>query len=75
MDAVSCLDYVTIGCASLARENEVGGSWGQKVHILHVNVQDFVLCLVVIIELFQSNCFSYTVRRMITNRSSGTLCR
>ena len=23
---------------SLARENEAGGSWGQEVHILHVNI-------------------------------------
>ena len=51
-------DY--IGRASLARENEAGGSCGQEVHILHVNVNDFVLFLVVIIELFQSNYFSYT---------------
>ena len=29
---------VTIGRASLARENEAGGSWGQEVHILHVNI-------------------------------------
>ena len=29
---------VTIGRVSLARENEAGGSWGQEVHILHVNV-------------------------------------
>ena len=28
----------TIGRASLARENEAGGSWGQEVHILHVNI-------------------------------------
>ena len=61
-----------IGRVSLARENEAGGSWGQKVHILHVNV---VLFLVVIIELFQSNNFSYTVRKIITSKSSGTLCR
>ena len=27
-----------IGRASLARENEAGGSWGQEVHILHVNI-------------------------------------
>ena len=27
-----------IGRVSLARENEAGGSWGQKVHILHVKV-------------------------------------
>ena len=27
-----------IGRASLARENEAGDSWGQEVHILHVNV-------------------------------------
>ena len=27
-----------IGPVSLARENEAGGSWGQEVHILHVNV-------------------------------------
>ena len=29
---------VSIGRVSLARENEAGGSWGQEVHILHVNV-------------------------------------
>ena len=29
---------VAIGRVSLARENEAGGSWGQEVHILHVNV-------------------------------------
>ena len=28
----------TIGPASLARENEAGGSWGQEIHILHVNI-------------------------------------
>ena len=27
-----------IGRASLARENEAGGSWGQEIHILHVNI-------------------------------------
>ena len=27
-----------IGRASLARENEAGDSWGQEVHILHVNI-------------------------------------
>ena len=26
------------GPASLARENEAGGSWGQLVYILHVNI-------------------------------------
>ena len=29
---------VSIGRASLACENEAGGSWGQEVHILHVNI-------------------------------------
>ena len=29
---------IAIGRASLARGNEAGGSWGQKVHILHVNI-------------------------------------
>ena len=28
----------TRGRVSLARENETGSSWGQEVHILHVNV-------------------------------------
>ena len=32
-----------IGRVSLGRENEVVGSWGQEVHILHVNIYDFVL--------------------------------
>ena len=27
-----------LGRASLARENEAGGSWGQEVHLLHVNI-------------------------------------
>ena len=27
-----------IGRASLARENEAGRSWGQEIHILHVNI-------------------------------------
>ena len=27
-----------IGRASLARENEAGGNWGQEVHLLHVNI-------------------------------------
>ena len=26
-----------VGRVSLARENEAGGSWGQEVHIRHVN--------------------------------------
>ena len=46
-----------IGRVSLARENEAGGSWGQEVHILHVNIYDFVLFLVVIIELFPNSVF------------------
>ena len=33
--AVGC---TPIGPASLARENEAGGSWGQEVNILHVNI-------------------------------------
>ena len=31
-------DELTIGRASLARENEAGGCWGQEVNILHVNI-------------------------------------
>ena len=46
-----------VGRVSLARENEPGGSWGQEVHILHVNMQDFVLFLVGIIELFPTSIF------------------
>ena len=33
-----CVSFYTIGPASLARENEAGGSWGQEVHLLHVNI-------------------------------------
>ena len=33
-----------IGRASLARENEAGGSWGQEVHILHVNIYRALFC-------------------------------
>ena len=35
---VKLLEHLCIGRVSLACENEAGGSWGQKVHILHVNV-------------------------------------
>ena len=45
------------GRVSLARKNETGGSWGQEVHILHVNISDFVLFLVIIIELFPNSIF------------------
>ena len=36
-NAISAIQ-MRIGRVSLARENEAGGSWGHKVHILHVNV-------------------------------------
>ena len=49
---MSVFDWRVIGPVSLARENEAGDNWGQEVHILHVNVRDFVLFLIVIIELF-----------------------
>ena len=48
---------MSIGRVSLARENEAGGNWGQEVHKLHVNIYDFVLFLVVIIELFPYSVF------------------
>ena len=38
-------------------ENEAWGSWGQEIHILHVNIYDFVLFLFVIIELFPNSVF------------------
>ena len=31
-------DHMLIGRVNFARENEVGGCWGQEVHILHVNI-------------------------------------
>ena len=46
-----------IGRVSLAQENEAEGSWGQEIHNLHVNILDFVLFLVVIIELFPNSVF------------------
>ena len=46
---VNTMYIVSIGRVSPARQNEAGGSWGQEVHILHVNI---VLFCVVIIELF-----------------------
>ena len=36
--AVATQNNLRIGPASLAHENEAGGSWGQEVHILHVNI-------------------------------------
>ena len=58
-NALSCSDagFMVIGRASLARENESGGSWGQEVHILHGNIYDFVLFWVVLIELFRNSVF------------------
>ena len=53
---------------NLARENEVGG---RKSIFSMLTYR--TLFLVVIIELFQSNYFSYTVRRIITSRCSETL--
>ena len=38
-------------CKSRARER----GWGQEIHILHVNIEDFILF--VIIELFPNNVF------------------
>ena len=46
-----------IGRVSLASEKRGWDSWGQEVHILHVNLSDFVLLLVVIIELFPNSLF------------------
>ena len=46
-----------IGLVRLARENEAGGSWGKEIHILHVNIYDFILFVVVIIELFPNSVF------------------
>ena len=47
----------SIGRVRLARENEAGGSWGQEILILHVSIKEFVLFLVVIIELFPNSVF------------------
>ena len=44
-----------IGHVSFALGNEVGGSWGQEVHILHVNYR--TLFLVVMIELSLNSIF------------------
>ena len=51
------LFLVIIGPASLARENEAGGSWGQEVHLLHVNIIGLSFVLVVIIELSGNSVF------------------
>ena len=59
--ALVSLDRLSVGCGtgrvSIARENEAGGSWGQEIDILHVNIKDFVLFLVVLIELFPNSVF------------------
>ena len=60
---------------SLARENEAGGSWGQEIHILHVNIQDFVLFLFVIIELFPNSMFQLYCPKDYCKQNNGTLCR
>ena len=41
-------------CKSRARKRG-WGTWGQEVYIIHINIWDFVLCLVVIIELFRNS--------------------
>ena len=38
LQTILLLRVLLIGRASLACENEAGGSWGQEVHILHVNI-------------------------------------
>ena len=54
---MSLLTICTIERVCLARENEAEGRWGQEDHILHVNILDFVLFLIVIIELFPNSIF------------------
>ena len=56
-----------IGRASLARENETGG----RKSIFSMLTYRTVLIFVVIIELFQSNYFSYTVRMIIYTLTYG----
>ena len=41
----------------MSRAKTRQGGWVQEVHILHVNIQDFALVLVVIIELFLNSVF------------------
>ena len=51
------LSHLAIGRVSFARENEAGGSWGQKIPIFHFNIYNYVLFLFVIIELFPNSVF------------------
>ena len=46
-----------IGRVSLAAKTRLGAVGVQEVHVLHVNIKDFVLFLVVIIELFPNSVF------------------
>ena len=49
--------YVLLrACKSRARKRG-WGRWGQEVHILYVNIHNFVLFLVVLIELFPNSVF------------------
>ena len=66
--------FVYRPCNFPARK-EVEGTWGQEVHFLHVKRYDFVLFLVVIIGLSPNCVYNYIVQRIITSRSSVTLCR
>ena len=53
--------FEVLGPASLARENEAGGSWGQEVHLLHVNIIGLSFVLVVIIELSGNSVFNTVI--------------
>ena len=35
---MSLFEIASIGHVSLGLENKVGGTWGQEVHIFHVNI-------------------------------------
>ena len=54
------------GSVSLARENEAGG----RKSIFSILTYSTLFCF-----CSQKGCFSYKVRRIITSRSNGTLCR
>ena len=63
-----------IGRASLAREKEAWCSWGQEVHILDVKIYDFILFLVVIIELFRNSVFQlYCPKDYYKQKQGNTL--
>ena len=60
-----------IGPASIARENEVGGSWGQLDHLTHVERWGYVLFSAAIIAAASISVPNTDFPKIVSNGSCG----